>query len=69
MVKDLFERLSYGDSQMELAIRELTSWLTHEAEETLDLVDAGKYDKAYRRIKATRKEVQGIREAIVRAMN
>lgn len=67
-MQELFERLSYGDSQMELAIHELTSWLTREAEATLDLVDAGELDEANRRIRAARKEVHGIREAIARAM-
>ena len=67
-MQNLFQRLSYGDSQMELAIHELTSWLSREAEETLDLVDAGKLDEANHRIKAARKEVHGIREAISRAM-
>ena len=68
-MKELFERLSYGDSQMELAIHELTNWLTREAQETLDLVDASKYDEANQRIKAARKEVQGTRAAINNAMN
>jgi len=67
-MQELFERLSYGDSQMEMAIQELTRWLTREAEATLNLVDAGKFDEANRRIKAARKEVHGIREAIARAM-
>ena len=54
---------------MESAILELTRWLSREAEATLDLVDAGQLDEANRRIRAARKEVQGIREAIVRAMS
>lgn len=68
-MKELFERLSYGDSQMELAINELANWLTHEAQATLDLVDAGKYEEANQRIKAARKEVQGTRAAIQKAMS
>lgn len=68
-MRELFERLSYGDSQMELAIHELTNWLTHEAQGTLDLVDAGKYDEANQRIKVARKEVQGTRASINNAMN
>jgi hypothetical protein len=68
-MQELFQRLSYADSQMESAILELTRWLSREAEATLDLVDAGQLDEANRRIRAARKEVQGIREAIVRAMS
>ena len=68
-MQELFQRLSYADSQMESAILELTRWLSREAEATLDLVDAGQLDEANRRIKAARKEVQGVREAIVRTMN
>jgi hypothetical protein len=68
-MKELFERLSYGDSQMELAIHELSKWLAGEAQRTLDLVDAGKHDEANGRIKAARKEVQSAREAIRKAMN
>ena len=68
-MKELFERLSYGDSQMELAIRELSNWLTREAQNTLDLVDAGKFDEANQHIKAARKEVQATREAVRKAMN
>jgi len=68
-MQELFQRLSYADSQMESAIQEIMRWLSREAEATLDLVDAGQLDEANRRIKAARKEVQGVREAIVRAMN
>jgi hypothetical protein len=35
-MRNLFERLGYADSQMEVAIDELTNWLTREAQETLD---------------------------------
>ena len=68
-MKSLFERLSSADSQMELAIRELTDWLTREARETLDLIETGKHDEANERIKRARKVVQAPREAIFKAMN
>ena len=68
-MEELFKRLSYADSQMDLAIHELTNWLTHKAEETLDLVDAGKLDEANQRIKAARKEVKPARQAIGKAMS
>lgn len=68
-MQNLFERLGYADSQMGLAIHELTNWLTREAQETLDLVDAGKHDEANQRIKAARKEVLATRQAISKAMS
>jgi hypothetical protein len=68
-MKELFERLSYADSQMGFAIYELSNWLTGEAQKSLDLVDAGKFEEANRRIKLARKEVQGARGAIHKAMN
>ncbi len=68
-MEELFSRLSYADSQMEAAIGELTRWLTDRAQETLDLVDAGKLDEANQRIKVARKEVLPARHAINKAMN
>ncbi len=49
-------------AKSELAIRELTDWLTSRAQETLDLVDAGKQDEANQRIKVARKEVLPARQ-------
>jgi len=68
-MENLFQRLGYADSQMELAIQNLTDWITSAAQETLDLVDAGKHIEANQRIKAARKEVQVARQAISQAMN
>jgi hypothetical protein len=68
-MEELFQRLGYADSQMEMAISELTHWLTTRAQETLDLVDAGKQDEANQRIKLARKEVLPARQAISKAMN
>src|SRR4051812_47779785 len=56
-MEELFKRLTYADSQMEVAISELTRWLTRQAEETLNLVDMGKLDEANQRIRSARKEV------------
>jgi hypothetical protein len=47
----------------------LTNWLTREAQETLDLVEAGKHAEANERIKRARKALQQPREAIFKAMN
>jgi hypothetical protein len=68
-MEELFRRLSYADSQMESAIRDLTTWLTDQAQGTLDLVDAGKHDEANQRVRAARKEVLPTRQAISKAMN
>jgi hypothetical protein len=68
-MEQLFRRLSYADSQMESAIRDLTTWLTDQAQGTLDLVDAGKHDEANQRVRAARKEVLPTRQAISKAMN
>jgi hypothetical protein len=68
-MEELFQRLGYADSQMEMAIGKLTHWLTDEAQKTLNLVDAGNQDEANQRIKAARKEVLPVRQAISRAMN
>lgn len=68
-MEELFKRLSYADSQMDLAISELAKWLTDRAQKTLDLVDAGKLDEANQIVKATRKEVLPTRQAIAKAMN
>jgi hypothetical protein len=68
-MEELFQRLGYADSQMEMAIGQLTHWLTDEAQKTLNLVDAGDQDEANQRIKAARKEVLPVRQAISRAMN
>lgn len=68
-MRRLFEGLSYADSQMELAIHELTQWLTAEAQTVLDLVDIGKYNEANTQIKQARKEILPTRQSISKAMN
>lgn len=67
-MEGLFRRLTYADSQMDMALGQLTQWLTAKAEETLDLVDAGKYEEANQRVKAARKEVLPTLQAINMAM-
>jgi len=68
-MEDLFKRLTYADSQMESAIRELTNWLTAKAGETLNLVDAGKHEEANQQVRAARKEILPTRQAISRTMS
>ncbi len=67
-MKRLFEALSYGDSQMDLAIHQLAGWLGTAASETLDLVDAGKLDEAQQTIRAARREVLPARQAITQTL-
>ena len=64
----LFEALSYGDSQMELAIHQLAGWLGTAAGEALDLLDSGSLDEAEQRIRAARREVQPARQAIAQTL-
>lgn len=64
----LFEALSYGDSQMELAIHQLAGWLGTAAGEALDLLDSGSLDDAQQRIRAARREVQPARQAIAQTL-
>ena len=68
-MEDLFKRLTYADSQMELAIHELTHWLTAKAGETLNLIDAGKDEEANQQVKAARKEILPTRQAISKTMS
>ena len=64
----LFEALSYGDSQMEMAICQLAEWLEKAASETLNLVDDGKLAEAQQRVRAARKEVLPARQAITQTL-
>jgi hypothetical protein len=64
----LFEALSYGDSQMELAIQQLAGWLGTAAGETFDILDSGSLDDAQQRILAARREVQPARQAIAQTL-
>lgn len=67
-MRRLFEALSYGDSQMDLAIHQLAGWLSTAASETLNLVDDGKLDEAQKTIRAARREVLPARQAITQTL-
>jgi len=67
-MKQLFEALSYGDSQMDLAIHQLAAWLGAAASETLDLVDDGKPAEAQQRVRAARRQVLPARQAITQTL-
>jgi hypothetical protein len=47
----------------------MAQWLTQESSEILNLVDAGNYEAANKRIKDARREVLRARRAVSRAMN
>ena len=64
----LFEALSYGDSQMELAIHQLAGWLGMIAGETLDLLDEGKLAETQQMIRTARREVLPARQAITQTL-
>ena len=65
----LFSQLTYADSQMLYALDQLTRWLSPEAQETLNLLDAGKIDEANGRVRSARKEILPARQAISKAMS
>jgi hypothetical protein len=67
-MKRLFEALSYGDSQMDLAIHQLAGWLGTAASGTLDLIDAGKVAEAQQNIRTARREVLPARQAITQTL-
>jgi hypothetical protein len=67
-MKNLFESLTYADSQMLYALNELTNWLSQESSETLNLIDAGSLEEANGRVRAARKEILPARQAISKAM-
>lgn len=68
-MEGLFKSLSYADSQMDMALTELSRWLTSEAEKVLDLVDQEEYERANEIIRAARKEILPTRKAINAAMS
>ena len=67
-MKRLFEALSYADSQMDLAIHQLSEGLGTAASETLDLVDDGKLAKAQQRVRVARGAVLPARLAITQTL-
>jgi hypothetical protein len=67
-MKQLFDALRYGDSQMDLAIHQLAGWLGTIAGETLDLVDEGKLAEAQQKIRTARREVLPARQAITQTL-
>lgn len=70
MMSEVFEALSNADMDMIGVLdQQLVSWLAPLATKTLDLVDAGEYDKANQYIRKARKAVLPQRRAISKAMS
>jgi len=65
---DLFERLSNADIMMIGVFEKVTDWLTQEALETLNLVDAKAYDQANVRVISAHKEILPVRQAITNSL-
>jgi len=68
MMEQLFNQMSLTDSIMLDVIDEVSNWLATEAEETLNLIDAGDVQAAQQRIRAARITVTPARRAIAGAM-
>ena len=67
-MKRFFEALSYADSQMDLAIHQLSEGLGAAASEMLDLVDDGNLAKAQQRVRVARRAVLPARQAITQTL-
>ncbi|WNZ25371.1 hypothetical protein HJG54_22640 [Leptolyngbya sp. NK1-12] len=67
-MRELFEALAESDAHMIAAIDEVSFWLSRQAEETLNMVDNGEFDKADRKVKKARIEVLSKRKTIAQAL-
>lgn len=67
-MRGLFEALEESDALMVDAISEVSYWLSHQAEETLSLVDNGKFAEADAKVKQARSYVLPHRKSIANAM-
>jgi hypothetical protein len=68
-IGDLFNQLSISDVGMVASLNAVGKWLTSVASNTLDLVDAKKYDEANAEIKAARRDVLPSRLAITKVLS
>ncbi len=68
MMHRLFVDMSQTDSMMLNIIDEISVWLATEAEQTLNLIDAGDIQSAQQRVRAARIQVSPARKAISGAM-
>lgn len=67
LVEDVFMDLSNSDTGFVLVLDEMVNWLTTQATETLDLVDAQQFDAANRAVRDARKEILPVRRSIAKA--
>lgn len=67
-MRELFEALAKSDVAMIDSIDEVSSWLSEHAEDTLNMVDSGEFDKADDKIKKARIEILSKRKSIAKAM-
>lgn len=67
-MRELFEALAESDTYMIAAIDEVSSWLSEQAEETLNMVDKGEFDKADDKVKKSRMEILNKRKSIAKAV-
>jgi hypothetical protein len=68
MTRELFRRFGQSDWMMVDDLQKVGAWLANEATETLNLVDAGALDDANKRVRAARKELLPVRQALGKAM-
>jgi hypothetical protein len=64
----LFDDLGDSDTIMVDSIDEVGGWLVQNAEETLNLIDAGEYEAANQRVRAARREVSPSRLRMAKAI-
>jgi len=68
MTRDLFSRFGRSDWMMVDDLQKVGEWLSKEASETLNLVDAGSLDDANKRVRTARKDLLPVRQALGKAM-
>ena len=69
MLLRIFEDLSVADNSIMYVLYSMAQWLTQESTDILNLVDAGNYEAANKRIKDARREVLRARRAVSRALS
>ena len=69
LLRELFNQLNSADDGMVCSLNTVGQWLTAAASETLNLVDANKYDEANTKIKTARREMLSSRQATTKALS
>ncbi len=68
-MRELFEGFAASDDNMIHAIDDVASWLSEQAEVTMNLVDDEEFNKANEKIKKARTEILNKRKSIAKAMS